>query len=72
MKELQNWQHTYFDTRSVKSWEVNGKYLQITDVRDIDHGLYWVEIQNECGALDSIYCNTNLSKCVEYVYRRFK
>ena len=72
MKELQNWQHPFFGSRSVKSWEVNGKYLEITDVRDIFHGLYFVSIENEYGGLDDIYSNTDLNKCINYINKRFK
>lgn len=72
MKELQNWQHPFFGSRSVKSWEVNGKYLEITDVRDIFHDLYFVSIENGYGGLDDIYSNTDLNKCINYINKRFK
>lgn len=72
MEELQNWQHPYFGSRSVKSWKVDGKYLEITDVRDINHGLYFVEIEDELGGLVDIYSNTDLNKCINYINKRFK
>lgn len=71
MRELQNWSHPYFGCRSVISWDNNGKFIQIIDIRDIEHGLYSVEVEDGCGGLESIYASPDLSKCVGFVQRHF-
>lgn len=71
MRELKNWTHPYFSCRSVKSWDNNGKFIQIIDVRDIYHGQYSVEIEDGYGGLESIYASPDLDKCIEFVNRHF-
>jgi hypothetical protein len=68
MKELTN--HTFMDWRTVKAWETTkGGYVQVYDVRELNHGRYSVEVFDNRGGMESIYGNRNIDKCIAYAMR---
>ena len=71
MKEVNN--HPFMDYRTVKAYETaNGGYVQVYDVRELNHGRYSVEKFDGRGGMETIYGSRNLDKCIAYAMQYAK